>query len=57
MAEGFSRMARKWSEGAAVAASRDIDAVSHKKHRPACRRINQCFLKKANDYYHYNPDM
>ena len=28
-----------------VAALRDIDAVSHKKHRSACRRINQRFLK------------
>ena len=39
------RLTRKWPEGAAVAALRDIDAVSHKKHRSACRRINQCFLK------------
>ena len=42
MAEGFLRLTRKWPEGAAVAASRDIDAVSHKKHRSACIRINQC---------------
>ena len=28
-----------------VAALRDIDAVSHKKHWSACRRINQCFPK------------
>ncbi len=28
----------------AVAALRDIDAVSHKKHRSACKRINQRFL-------------
>ena len=39
------RLTRKWPEDAAVAALRDIDAVSHKKHRLACRRINQCFLK------------
>ena len=45
MAEGFLRLTRKWPEGAAVAALRDIDAASHKKHRSACRRINQCFLK------------
>ena len=45
MTEGFLRLTRKWPEGAAVAALRDIDAVSHKKHRSACRRINQCFLK------------
>ena len=45
MSEGFLRLTRKWPEGAAVAALRDIDAVSHKKHRSACRRINQCFLK------------
>ena len=38
------RLTRKWPEGAAVAASRDIDTVSHKKHRSACIRINQCFL-------------
>ena len=24
----------------------DIDAVSRKKHRSACRRINLCFLKE-----------
>ena len=41
---GLLRLARKWSEGAAVAALRDIDAVSHKKHRSARRRIIQCFL-------------
>ena len=45
MTEGFLRLTRKWPEGAAVAALRDIDAVSHKKHRSACRRINQCFLR------------
>ena len=45
MTEGFLRLTRKWPEGAAVAASRDIDAVSHKKRQSACRRINQCFLK------------
>ena len=28
-----------------VAALRDIDAVSHKNHRSACRQINQRFLK------------
>ena len=38
------RLTRKWPEGAAVAALRDIDAVSHKKYRSACRRINQSFL-------------
>ena len=27
------------------AASRDSDEVIHKKHRQACRRINQRFLK------------
>ena len=27
------------------AASRDSDKVIHKKHRQACRRINQCFLE------------
>ena len=27
-----------------------IDAVSHKKHRLACRRINQCFHKAANGF-------
>ncbi len=41
----MSLCTRKWPEGAAVAALRDIDAVSHKKHRSACRRINQRFLK------------
>ena len=30
--------------GTGVTASRDIDAVSHKKRRSACRRIIQCFL-------------
>ena len=40
---------RKWPEGAAVAALRDIDAVSHKKHLSACRRINQRFLKSGKD--------
>ena len=45
MIEGFLRLPRKWPEGAAVAALRDIDAVSHKKHRSACKRINQCFPK------------
>ena len=35
----------KQPEGAAVAALRDIDTVSHKKYRSAYRRINQCFLK------------
>ena len=45
MTEGFLRLTRKWPEGAAVAALRDIDAVSHKKHRSAYRRINQRFLK------------
>ena len=39
----------RWPEGAAVAALRDIDAVSHKKHRSACRRINQRFLKSGKD--------
>ena len=37
------------------AASRDSDEVIHKKHRQACRRINQWFLKhhadNLNDYY------
>jgi hypothetical protein len=47
MAEGFLRLTRKWPEGVAVAASRDIDAVSHKKRRSAYRRINQCFLKNV----------
>ena len=47
MTEGLLRLTRKWPEGAAVAALRDIDAVSHKNHRAACRRINQCFLKKT----------
>ena len=50
------RLTRKWHEGAAVAALRDIDAVSHKKHRSACRRINQCFLK-INDVQRYVPIM
>ena len=45
MTEGFLRLTRKWPEGAAVAALRDIDAVSHKKHWSACRRINQRFLR------------
>ena len=36
------RLTRKWPEGAAAAALRDIDAVSHKKHWSSCRR--QCFL-------------
>ena len=49
MTEGFLRLTRKWPEGAAVAALRDIDAISHKKHRSACRRINQCFLKKTEE--------
>ena len=44
MAEGFLRLTRKWPEGAAVAASRDIEEVSYKRRRLACRRINQCFL-------------
>ena len=48
MSEGFLRLTRKWPEGAAVAALRDIDAVSHKKHRSACRRINQCFPKTSS---------
>ena len=39
------RLTRKWPEGAAVAALRDIDAVSHKSPRSACRRMNQRFLK------------
>jgi len=43
MTEDFLRLARKWPEGATIAALRDIDAVSHKKHRLACRRINQRF--------------
>ena len=43
---GLLRLTRKWPEGAAVAALRDIDAVSHKKHRSACRRINQRFLNQ-----------
>ncbi len=38
------RLTRKWSEGAAVATLRDIDAVSRKMHRSACGRINQRFL-------------
>ena len=46
MTEGFLRLTRKWPEGAAVAALRDIDAVSHKKYRSAYRRINQRFLRK-----------
>ena len=37
------------------AASRGSDEVIHKKHRQACRRINQWFLKhhadNLNDYY------
>ena len=45
MTEGFLRLTRKGPEGAAVAALRDIDEVSHKKHRSACRRINQRFLE------------
>ena len=49
MTEGFLRLTRKWPEGAAVAALRDIDAVSHKKHLSACRRINQRFLKSGKD--------
>ena len=39
------RLTRKWPEGAAAAALRDIDAVRHKKHRSACRRMNQRFLR------------
>ena len=46
MTERFLRLTRKWPEGAAVAALRDIDAVSRKKYRSACRRINLCFLKE-----------
>ena len=45
MTECFLRLTRKWPEGAAVAALRNIDAVSHKKHRSACRRINHRLLK------------
>ena len=45
MTEGFLRLTRKWPEGAAVAALRNIDAVSHKKHRSACRLINHRLLK------------
>ena len=45
MTEGFLRLTRKWPECAAVAVLRDIAAVSHKKHRSACRRINQRFHK------------
>ena len=45
MTEDFLRLTRKWPEGAAVAALRDIDAVDHKMHRSACRRMNQRFLK------------
>ena len=57
MTEGFLRLTRKWPEGAAVAALRDIDAVSHKKHWAACRRMNQCFLKfnSPHNYKHNRP--
>ena len=54
MTESFLRLARKWPEGAAVAALRDIDAVSHKKHRSACGRINPRFLNSfqvRNTYF------
>ena len=40
---------KETAEGAAVAALRDIDAVSHKKHRSACKRINQRFLNTGNN--------
>lgn len=42
------RLAEKWPEGAAVTALRNIDTVSHKKHRTACIQINHCFLKTKN---------
>ncbi len=48
MTEGFLRLTRKWPESVAVATLRDIDAVSHKKHRLACKQINQCFFRKIN---------
>ena len=44
MTEDFLRLTRKRLEGAAVAASRDIDAVNHKKHWSVCIRINQHLL-------------
>ena len=50
MAEGFLRLTRKWPESVTVATVRDIDAVSRKKHRLACRRINQCFLNSSARY-------
>ena len=31
------------------AASRDSDKVIHKKHRKACRRINQWFLNRGEN--------
>ena len=43
----------KQPEGAAVAALRDIDAVSHKKRRAACRRINQRFLMFLQQNYRW----
>ena len=45
MTGGILRLARKWPESVAVATLRNIDAVGHKKHRSACRRMNQRFLK------------
>ena len=44
MTEVFLRLTGKWPEGATIDALRDIDAVSHKKRRSVCRRVNQRFL-------------
>ena len=41
---GFRRFPVLIGREAGVTALRDIDAVSHKKRRSACRRIIQCFL-------------
>ena len=45
MTEGFFSTDKEMSLNAAVAALRDIDTVSRKKRRSACRRMNQRFLK------------
>ena len=52
--ESFLRLTRKWPEGAAVAALRNIDAVSRKKHRATCRRINQRLLNTCFNNYNIN---
>ena len=49
MSEDFLRLTRKWPEGTAVTALRNIDAASRKKHRSAYRRINQRFLKQETN--------